>query len=332
MPEVRFGNIVAAPGQRGRGVLHVGQLDQIGFARGTIDLPLIVVNGAKPGPTVFVVAGTHSGEYEGMESVVRISDQIRPEEISGVLVAVPVLNIFGFAAKVPYICPLDKLNMAGLWPGVPGGTVSQQIVYTVWNKIVVKADFVIDMHGGDFPELQADYAICFQTGDAALDKKSEEMARHFCLPYIRQNPLQEKGPVGGLPQQAMEKLQIPGIVSEVGDSGHLDEGRLAKDMFGLTNVLKLLGMLPGAPTPPPENQLKVIDRHTILSSSHGISRISLKIGDPVAKGQQVAEVVDFYGQSREKLCSPCDGVVFQIFYQSATNPGNVLMKIGEVGR
>jgi predicted deacylase len=331
MSEVCFGNVKAAPGQRVIGVLNVGQLDQIGFARGTIDLPLIVINGAQPGPTVFLVAGTHSGEYEGIESVVRISGEIRPEELSGVLVALPVLNIFGFAAKVPYLCPLDKLNMAGLWPGYSGGTISQRMVYAVWHNIVVKSDYVIDMHGGDFPELQADYAICFQTGDAELDRKSEQMARHFCLPYIRQNPLQEESPTGGLLLQAMEKLRIPGIVSEVGDSGHLDEARLAKDMFGLKNVLKFIGMLPGEPAPPPEGQLKVIDRHSIMSSTHGIRRTGLKIGDEVRKGQQVAEIVDYYGETREKLYSPCDGVVFQIFYQSATNPGNVVMKIGQVG-
>jgi predicted deacylase len=333
MNELQFGNVKAAPGQRATGVLTVGQFDQLGFSRGSIDLPLILLNGKQSGPMLLLLAGTHAGEYEGIESVVRVTRMIDPSELSGSIVAIPVLNIYGFAAKVPYVCPLDNLNLGSTYPGYSAGTVSQRITYAVWHQIAKTADYLIDMHGGDFTELQADYAICFQVGDPELDRKSEQMARYYGMDYIRKNPLPKTKPETGNPGlMAMEHLRIPAIVSEIGDRGHLNPKRLEKDIAGLLNVLRFIEMLPGTPTPPPDGQHTVLDRLSVIASVHGIVRTELSIYDKVSRGQVVAEVVNFYGDTIETLHSPCDGVVFQIFYQSATNPGNVVMKIGVLGQ
>jgi predicted deacylase len=328
---VQFGNVTAPPGQRGTGVLSAGELDQLSFARGQIDLPLIVVNGATQGPKLFVMAGTHAGEYSGMEATIAVTRRINPSEFSGTLVAIPVLNIFGFAAKVPYVNPLDNLNINRLWPGSSGGTVGQRIAYTVWNAVITKVDYVIDMHGGDFTEDQADYAICVETGHAEADRISEEMARHYCLPFIRKAPPSESAaPTGSASRMTMKLLRKPSITPEVGDGGRLDARRLEQNIFGLENIMRYLKMLPGAPVPPPADQRVMVDRKAVLASVHGLCRIHVKIGDAVAAGQVVAEVVDFYGEVRETLRTPIDGVVVQVFYQGATNPGNIVAKIGQI--
>ncbi|MBI4280465.1 MAG: succinylglutamate desuccinylase/aspartoacylase family protein, partial [Armatimonadetes bacterium] len=149
MSEVRFGSVRALPGQRATGFLTVGELDQLSFARGQIDLPLVAVCGTRPGPALLVLAGCHAGEYVGMEAAIAVTRRVNPAELSGTLVALPVLNIHGFAAKVPYINPLDNLNINRLWPGSSGGTVGQRITHTVWHEILAKVDHVIDFHGGD---------------------------------------------------------------------------------------------------------------------------------------------------------------------------------------
>ncbi len=86
-------------------------------------------------------------------------------------------------------------------------------------------------------ELQADYAIWFQVGDKELDRKSEEMSRYYGMDYIRKNPLPKMKPETGNPgTMAMEHLRIPAIVSEIGDSGHLNPQRLERDIAGLLNI------------------------------------------------------------------------------------------------
>lgn len=328
---VKFGEVEAGPGKRVTGVLGVGELDQLSFARGQLELPLIVVNGAQDGPTLFLLAGQHSGEYVGMETIISVTREVVPAQLSGCIVGIPVMNPLGFAAKVPYVCPLDNLNMNRLWPGTSGGTVGQRIAYAVWNEIVTQADYLIDLHGGDFPEYQSDYAICFITEKSELDTTSERMARHFGLPYIRRSaPSEGSAPTGPSARMAMKLLDIPAIVPELGDAGVLNRHRLDKSVSGVVNVMKLLEMIPGEPATPPADQKAMVSRTSVFSSRHGLVRHLVEINEYIRKEQPIAEVSDFYGETQEILYAPCDGMVCQVFYQSATNSGNIVMKIAAI--
>jgi predicted deacylase len=331
MGVVKIGGVAAETGRRATGVLPVGELDQLSFARGQIEVPLIVVNGAKPGPKLLVLAGCHAGEYVGMEAAIAATREVDPAALSGALVAIPVVNPQGFAAKVPYINPLDNLNINRQWPGDSGGTVGQRITYAIWHEVIANVDYLIDMHGGDFPEDQADYTICIQTGDGALDAVSENMARHFGLPYIRRSPPSEgRTPTGSSARMAQKLLGKPSITSEAGDAGRCDPQRMQADKRGILNVMRLLKMLPEPPVPPPSPQRAIVDRKTVFASTHGLCRAQAKVWDYVKAGQVVAEVADFYGDVIETLRSPIDGMVVQVFFQGATNPGNIVMKIGAI--
>ena len=331
MQELQFGNVRAKPGERSVGSLTVGELDQLSFARGQIELPLIVAKGRHDGPTMLLLGGLHSGEYVGMEAIIAVSERLDLEALRGAVVGIPVMNTYGFAAKVPYICPLDNLNMNRLWPGTSGGTVGQRITYAVWNQVMAHVDYLIDMHGGDFPEHQADYAISMATGDADLDATSEAMARHSGFAYIRRSPPHEgDAPTGPSAKMFMKLLRKPAIVSEVGDAGILDPQRMEQAVKGVENVLRLLSMLPGDAEPPPQDQRAMISRTPLLSPAHGICRLDVTIYDEVKQGQKVASIVDYCGAPVADLESPCNGVVVQTFYQSATNRGDIVMKIAEV--
>ena len=52
---------------------------------GPVLLPTIAVTGVNPGPTLFVVAGVHGDEYEGMAAIRRVAAQIEPSQIRGSL-------------------------------------------------------------------------------------------------------------------------------------------------------------------------------------------------------------------------------------------------------
>jgi len=331
MSELRFGNVRAAPGERSVGSLTVGELDQLSFARGQIELPLIIANGRREGPVMLLLGGQHSGEYVGMEAIIALTERPDLEVLAGAVVGIPVMNPYGFAAKVPYVCPLDGLNMNRLWPGSTGGTVGQRITYGVWNQIMVHVDYLIDMHGGDFPEHQADYAIAMAVGEEAIDATSDAMARHSGLPYIRRSPVGEgDAPTGTAAKMFMKLLGRPAIVSELGDAGILDADRMEKAIAGVESVLRLLRMLPGDPTPPPADQLAMTSRTALLSPVHGLCRMRVSLYDRVERGQVVANVYDYVGRHLASLSSPVDGVVVQTFFQSATNQGDIVMKIAEV--
>jgi len=325
---VRVGTAIARPGERSQGWLVVGELDQLGFARGQLRLPVIVVNGKQDGPTLALIAGQHPGEYVGMQTAIRVATSVKPDDLAGCLVALPVLNPFGVREKAPYICPFDGLNMNRLWPGNVGGTVGQRTVHAVWNSAIKRADYLIDLHGGDMPEYQADYAIFFETGKQDADKTSMEMAKHFGAPYVRRSSISEGGKDNGpAARMAMQIRGIPSIVTEVGDAAALDLQRLEQNTEGLFNVMRLLSMLDGSPQTPPAGQREMVSRTPVLCSRSGLSMLHVEIGQSVEESEPIADLIDPFGDLVETIVSPCKGDVVQLFYQGWMNEGEIITKI-----
>lgn len=325
------GTARAGHGERSSGWLVVGELDQLGFARGQIRLPVIVASGEKEGPVLALIAGQHPGEYVGMNAAIQIANSVPLCDLCGSIIAVPVLNPYGVRKKVPYVCPFDGLNMNRQWPGTYGGTVSMRTTHGVWKAVVQQADYLVDLHGGDFPEYQADYAICFQTGDSVLDGVSRRMARHFGARYIRTSSISEGGhDTGPAGRMAMQIRGIPAIVTEVGDAGTLDRERLEANVAGLLNVMRVVGMLPGEASSPPEGQLEMVSRTPVLAEVGGLSQLHTSIGQRVTKGAMIAEIRDTSGEVRERVCSPIDGDIVQLFYQGWINEGDIVAKIASI--
>ncbi len=328
---IAVGSAAAQAGERAAGWLVVGELDQLGFARGQIRVPVLLANGGNEGPILALIAGQHPGEYVGMNAAIDIVRSVDLDALEGCIVAMPILNPAGVRKKEPYVCPFDGLNMNRQWPGSYGGTVSMRTVHGVWNALVMQADYLVDLHGGDFPEYQADYAICFETGNDEADRLSEQMARHFGAPYIRRSSLVEGGhETGPAARMAMQLRGIPAIVTEVGDAGALSEERRQRNVSGLINVLKLLNMLPGAPEPVPSDQREMVGRTAVLAETSGLSTLHVTIGESVSQGQALGEIRDAHGDPVERVQSPVDGDVVQLFYQGWINQGEIVAKVASL--
>src|SRR3954462_425240 len=147
---------------------------------------VITVTGANGGPTLFVNGGLHGGEYPAIEAVIRLGKMLDPQEISGTVILMPVLNLPAFRNRTPFVCPIDNVNPNRVFPGDPDGSYSEQMVHALMEGFVSHADAYIDLHGGDIPEDLVPFVICRTGSGEALDPvdvKSKEMAMAFGLPY-----------------------------------------------------------------------------------------------------------------------------------------------------
>ena len=52
-------------------------------------IPLMIVNGLKPGLTLCINAGVHATEYTGIEAVIRLFKDLDPTNIEGTLLLLP---------------------------------------------------------------------------------------------------------------------------------------------------------------------------------------------------------------------------------------------------
>src|SRR5713226_7541767 len=88
--QTRFavGTASASPGQKATGFLEV----PAGVDAAT-NIPVIVVNGAKPGPVLALASGAHGTEYASIIALEKLIPALSPAELSGTVVILPLVNI-----------------------------------------------------------------------------------------------------------------------------------------------------------------------------------------------------------------------------------------------
>src|SRR5881275_2852805 len=149
-----------------------------------LSIPVAVVNGAKPGPVLALVAGAHGTEYTSIIALEKLIGLLNPAEISGTVIIVPLINIQSFEQKVPHLNPIDRKSMNRFYPGKIDGTQTERASYLITKEIVDRCDHLIDLHGGDLDESLRPYSYWPLTGNAEQDKVSREMALAFGIDHI----------------------------------------------------------------------------------------------------------------------------------------------------
>ncbi|MGB6718012.1 MAG: succinylglutamate desuccinylase/aspartoacylase family protein, partial [Candidatus Acidiferrales bacterium] len=92
------GSATAAPGETA-----TGYIDVPAGVDAALEIPVAVVRGAKPGPVLAIVAGSHGTEYASIIAVERLIQHLDAKELSGTVILVPLVNVNSFEEKVPHL-------------------------------------------------------------------------------------------------------------------------------------------------------------------------------------------------------------------------------------
>lgn len=312
MEMLEVGALRAAPGTKVTGYLDVP---------GTpIRMPVTVVRGTAAGPVLSVTAGVHGGEYPGIEAAIRTAAGLDAESLHGAVIIVHIVDVPAFHGRNIYICPLDGKNPNRVFPGSPNGTASERLAHTVFTEVISRADFYVDLHGGDLNEALVPFTIMLETGDPAVDARTLGMARVYGIKYV------VRGRVSGGTYAAAAQRRIPAILTEAGGQGLLDEESLRVHLRGLRNVMRHAGITPGDPDP--VEPITVLSRlHWVTSEHGGLCYLRVAPGARVEQGEQVGEVRDYFGVPLRTVIAPAGGVVLFTVTTPATNPGDPLFAV-----
>lgn len=288
--------------------------------------PVTTVTGARPGPTVFINAGVHGGEYPAVETVIRLGAHLNAAEIAGAVVLMPVLNLPAFWKRSMFVCPVDNVNPNRVFPGDPRGSYSEQMDHALVNEFIVHADAYIDLHGGDIPEALVPFSIC-RGGSEPVDARAKELASVFGLPYLLtvNRPIQRAK--GSSSFVAAAERGVPGFIAEAGGVGQLQRDAVDLLMNGVHRVLAHLGMNEKRVTdaPPPT----VLTSFEWLYSEHaGMFYPSVAVNDEVREGQEIGTVGSLFGETLETIVSPVTGRVLFLTINPAVLANGLLMGIG----
>lgn len=273
------GELSASAGSKVQGYLEV---------EGTpVKMPITLINGVNEGKTVVITGGTHGGEYPGVEASIRLAKTLQPAEVSGQLIIVHPVNVPAFQAKLQYVGPYDGKNLNREYPGLATGTVTQRIAYTISSQLFTQADFYMDLHGGDIHESLTPFVIYSKLGDEAQTKLSLEASKALGVKYVC-GSVSTNGTFG-----CAATMGVPGFLGEIGNCGLWSEAEVKQYVDGVSNVLRLLKVLPGEVV---ENkEAVVVDHMTGLDAQQtGCWYPCVKINDVVKKGQKLGEIRDYF--------------------------------------
>jgi len=287
--------------------------------------PYIAIVGREAGPKVLITAGIHAAEYTGTLAAIRLSRMIGPAEVRGTLVILPLLNRPGFFERSIYVNPEDNDNLNRLFPGDPKGTWGQRFAHHLLTQVITTFDHSIDLHAGDLIEDLVPFVIYRETGDAALDAKIKRMIDAYGAKWAVKS-----APSGERPGSLYAVAALNGVaamLAESGGNGLPLEADIARHVRGVTNILRAIGSLSGAPEAVPAPTV-VNSFDWLRSPVEGIFRSNVRVDQRVAKGDVVGEMTDLVGEPLASLKAPVGGVVLFTVTSPAIKKDGLLLAIG----
>lgn len=315
--EIKVGDVTAAPGQIARGRIRA----TVGTAA-AVEMPVVVINGSRPGTTVCVTGGVHGGEYPGIEAAIRLSRSLKPEAVRGAVIIVPIVCVPAFQRRAIYVNPMDGTNINRVFPGNPAGTITEVMAAALFREAVAQSDAFMDLHGGDLVEALVPFTLYYHSGNAAVDEVSRRMAEVYGIKYIVRSLA-----IKGGSYQAAAAMGKPAILTESGGQGVLDEPSVQIHVRGVTNVLKHLGILEGIPEAA-EQPVHFQQSSWLAAEQSGIFYPTVSIGQEVEKGQKVGEFRDWFGEPIATVASPAKGIVLFLVTSPAINTGDPILSVG----
>lgn len=290
---------------------------------GGIEHPAFEARGAQDGPHVALIGGIHGCEYSSIAAVTRFMNELRGEELSGSITAVPVVSMQSFERRSAFVVPEDGKNLNRSFPGTYDGTYTDALARGIFDELIAPADVLIDLHGGDLVEALEPFTIY---GRGPAEEQARALAVAFGLPYVvRQEP---SGGLGGMTSDAAAGIGVPSIIAEAGGRGQLEEEAVSTLVEGVRNALRSLEMLPG-PVTPPARELRFVGAFDWLRCRYaGWWEASIAVGAEVAGGDLLGRVKNLYGDVLEEIHAPREGVVLFLTTSAAVSDDGLLLGVG----
>lgn len=303
-PSFTVGAATATRGAMATGVILVPAAGDSGLR-----IPVAVIHGARPGPVVAFVAGSHGTEYASIVALQRLIPRLDARRVAGTVIVAPLLNIASFEQMTPHLNPIDRKGMNGQYPGDESGTQTQRALALVTREIVAPSDVVVDLHGGDLDEDLRPYSYWFRGGRPAQDSAGLALALAFGLDHVNVTDVNPDAPAAGrsLSGQALVRGKIV-LVAEAGRSGIVAPGDVDALVNGCLNVLGSLHVI--------ERRVRSLQHPVwlgggarVAADSAGMFFAAVGRDAHVKQGDVVGYTTDYLGRRMGDIRAPVAGLV-----------------------
>jgi hypothetical protein len=282
-----------------------------------LHIPVEVVHGRRSGPVILVCAAIHGDEINGVEIIRRVLRYGALRHLRGTLIAVPIVNVFGFIQRSRYLP--DRRDLNRCFPGSETGTLGGRIAYLFRTQIMEQVTHIVDLHTGaihrfNLPQIRAELK----------NPETIRIAEAFGAPVILNASLRE-----GTLRAYADSLDIPVITFEGGEALRFDEVVISSGVRGVIRVLRSLEMLPQK-----ASRIKVRNRSETATNSvwvradtDGIMRPLVRLGQRVRRGQKLALISDPFGETETAMTTSVSGIVIGMNNLPLVNEGEAMYHI-----
>ncbi len=314
------GGLAVAPGERRLIDLPISKLSN----HAPVTLPVHVLHGLRPGPTMFVSAAIHGDELNGVEIIRRILRTMEPKRLNGTLLCVPVVNVFGFISRSRYLPDRRDLNRS--FPGSAGGSLAARLAHLFLTEIVKRSQIGIDLHTAAIHRINLPQIRCV----FRKRPRVEELGRAFGAEVMLESPERP-----GSLREAARQVGVDVLSYEGGEGLRFDEFAIRAGVDGIIGVMLKVGMLElgdGEEIAPSsvERRAPVLinSSNWVRSPEGGVFRTNKRIGDTVAVGEVVGHVADPFEDNAVEVASSRRGVIIGRTTLPIVNMGDALLNIG----
>ncbi len=310
-----IGGVTVPPGRREIIDLPITDLS----TRTPMTMPVQVINGRRDGPRLFICAALHGDEINGVEIIRRVLRLSALKRLKGTLVAVPIVNVFGFISLSRYLPDRRDLNRS--FPGSARGSLAGRLAHLFLDQVAGQCSHGIDLHTGaihrdNYPQVRADLN----------DTETESMALAFGVPVVINADLRE-----GSLREAARQGGVPVIVYEAGEALRFNEASIRAGVMGVVRVMRALGMLP-----PSKRRHRRADPLVARSSvwvrapESGVLRPAVALGSHVREGDVLGVIADPFGENEATVVSRVGGVVIGRSNLPLVHEGDALFHVVQV--
>jgi predicted deacylase len=321
---LRVGDVSAAPGRKASGWLVVPN----GSDPGT-KIPVSVFHGARPGPVLALIAGTHGYEYTSIVALPRVAARLDPARMAGSVILVHMANPPAFYGRRAYVGP-DGKNLNRVYPGRADGTVSERIAHALTTEVIDKATHVADMHCGDGNESLRPYSYWQIGGNAAVDEASKQMVLAFGLDHVVVDRERPRDPARSLYTSTTAIVRgKPAITTESGGMGLTDEASVAAQERGASSLVAHLG-IQDLPKVRVEHPVWIDGSEVVRAAVTGVWQPEVGKMQTVAAGTLLGRIHDPFGAVLREVRAPFGGEVLYVVGTPPVTEGEPLAFVGRI--
>ncbi|MDU9048455.1 MAG: succinylglutamate desuccinylase/aspartoacylase family protein [Candidatus Electrothrix sp. Rat3] len=301
------------PGEARNVHLAVGE----SYSSMTVNIHIHIRRAQEDGPIVFVTGALHGDEINGCGAIRQLIQDDNLQIRQGTVVLIPVLNLPAFERHSRYLPDRRDLNRS--FPGSAEGSLAGRMAFTIFNEIVKRCDYGIDLHTAsvrrtNYPTVRGDLTA----------PEVRRLAEAFGAEII----MNSQGPKNSFRREACA-AGCPTIIMEGGEVWKVEPGIVETAVRGVKNVLRELNMLEGK-IESPAYQIVIERSKWIRAERGGFLDFHIKPGDIVKQGQPIATNTTILGESQDTLYAPFNGVVMGMTSLPSISPGEPICNLGKL--